>query len=230
MRTFFTASAPTYVTSSFSTVPQTGAANNLAIAVFGGQDVYTMPGSMIDSYHFTGDFTIEMSFRMDATKSQIFVGKDDKPTANPQPPFTFKGTVSDNLNVELLDGSGTHRSIASTGPITHGEWCHAAAVSSGTTLSLYLKGPGDPDYVLQGTAVTTGGLFNSTGTWTVGCGMWDAGISDFAEGQIDEVRISSTALTTGQFLNSIPEPSSVTLLLGGVVALALLRRRQKHSS
>ena len=49
--------------------------------------------------------------------------------------------------------------------------------------------------------------------------MWDGGIADWADGAIDEVRISDVALSPSQFL-WVPEPA--TLALAGIGLLALL--------
>jgi len=62
---------------------------------------------------------------------------------------------------------------------------------------------------------------NWAGTWTLGRGMWNGGHGDRVFGNIDEVRISDTALDPCQFL--IPEPATILIL--GLGGLTLLRKR-----
>ena len=53
---------------------------------------------------------------------------------------------------------------------------------------------------MESSAPTSGGLLNIDATWTIGRGMWNNGANDFVNGEIDEVRISDTALNPTQFL------------------------------
>lgn len=50
---------------------------------------------------------------------------------------------------------------------------------------------------------------------------WDAG------GFIDNVRLSDTVLTSGDLLVSVPEPSTVALVLGGLAGLFVMVRRRR---
>ncbi len=118
-----------------------------------------------------------------------------------------------------------------------GKWYSMAGVSDGTTLSLYLNDVASGlGYQLvaqtalnQGsanTALTAGagsGGDWSAGNFSVGRGMYNGGHGDRAYGFIDEVRLSDTALTPGQFLSIVPEPS--TLALVGLGAFGLLGSR-----
>lgn len=96
-----------------------------------------------------------------------------------------------------------------------GKWYYIAAVSDGSTLSLYLANVSDngPLWLLAQTDMTAGGSPNTalakgtldgsswhTGAWSVGRGLYDGNPTDRAWGFIDEVRISDTALTPDQFL------------------------------
>jgi hypothetical protein len=115
-------------------------------------------------------------------------------------------------------------------------WYSMAAVSDGSTLSLYLRDVtaqgswnliAQTDMTLSGSANTAltmgtgdGGDWNA-GDWSVGRGLWNGGHVDRAYGFIDEVRISDSALSVGEFL--VPEPMTLALLgLGGL----LLRRKR----
>jgi hypothetical protein len=85
--------------------------------------------------------------------------------------------------------------------------------SDGETMKFYVKGPDDTDFVLEGSVEVDGVLIDANDptlvpppdispVWTVGRGMWDGGIADWADAKIDEVRISDVALTPDQFLQS----------------------------
>lgn len=93
-------------------------------------------------------------------------------------------------------------------------WYNIAAVSDGTTLSLYLDNPAEgTGYQLiaqtnmtgssSNTALTAGAGSGSNwtaGNWSVGRGLYNGGHGDRAYGFIDEVRISNTALGISDFL------------------------------
>ncbi len=96
-----------------------------------------------------------------------------------------------------------------------GKWYYIAAVSDGSTLSLYLANVSNngPLWLLAQTDMTTSGSPDTalakgtqngsnwhTGAWSVGRGLYDGNHTDRAWGFIDEVRISDTALTPDQFL------------------------------
>ncbi len=114
-----------------------------------------------------------------------------------------------------------------------GQWQAAAAVCDGSTLSLYYRDielNGGWDLVAQtdltlsgspGTALTAGaggaGDWDA-GNWSVGRGLYAGGHGDRAWGFIDEVRISDSARTVGEFL-MVPEPSLFALAMLGGVAL-----------
>ena len=220
MRTWNTQTSPLYIASGTSTVLQTGLTNSLALEFNPNQDLYTHGTQPIGSADLTAAFTVEASIRLDSKKWQVFVGKDGRPTGNSQSPFWFKGRDDNgHLEVSMIDTGGTPIEIQTLNAVTNGVWYHVAAVCNGSTLSFYLKGPGDADYVLQGSKNSTGGMINSTDTWTIGRGVWQGNLSDWIDGAVDEVRISNTALAPSAFLIRsvavIPKISSVTLNTAG---------------
>lgn len=106
----------------------------------------------------------------------------------------------------MRDGAGTLISIVSDYPLEAGKWYDIAATATEWTLSLWIKGAEDTEYILQGFYPTdiVGAFYNSYDgfdrSWTIGQGMWGGNRADWFGGVIDEVRISSAALSPSQFL------------------------------
>jgi hypothetical protein len=120
---------------------------------------------------------------------------------------------NDLLQIEIIDAGGNARQVSSLAPVVPGTWYHAAAVSDGTTLKLYLDDTSDEaGYVLQGTAEVAGGLFPSDAAWSVGRGFFDGRVTDWTDGRIDEVRISSAALAPERFLFASTHGDSATVV------------------
>jgi len=217
MRTYNGQTAPEYSTDvPFATVPQSGQANTASLYFDGGTDgswldlVYTDTNAPIRSMQFTA-WTIEASFKMDALGSnQAIFAKDGNPLGG-QPPFSLMFRGGDQkFEVGMVDGSGAARYASSTGTIVAGQWYSVAATADATTLSLWLKGPGDSAYVLQETTTISGAFFNTfTGlndAWAAGRRRWNGGEVDLFKGFIDEVRVSAAALPSTKFLASSSSP------------------------
>ena len=227
----------------FTAVPQTGAANNLALdfdngtgGTEGADDLGTFGnggGKMVESYNFVNGWTMEASFKArDLDHWQVFMGKDGKRGLGAEQPFSFKlapSAESFGIRTLFLDNNDDFHFIDSA-PIAVDTWYSIAATYDNTDFKVYLKGEADADYILIGSHATSVGgdlgVLNS-GTWTVGRGMWDGNPVDFFNGQIDEVRISDTALNPSEFI-AIPEPATLGLfgLIGG--GMLWIRRRIKR--
>lgn len=203
LRAWSTGTSPTYLNDlPFHRVPLTGEANHLALNFTPNRDLYT-DSKEINGYVFT-EWTVEASFKLHATNRwQVLVGRDGNPVSGP-PPFSLK-LRADNQNLEMgvVDGRGTWRTVFSQEPLQAGLWYTVAATATSTVASLWLKGPDDEDYVLQGTAELNGAWFDTNGTrnaWTVGRGMWNGRITDWCDAVIDQVRISDVALRPEHWL------------------------------
>ncbi|MBN2474904.1 MAG: PEP-CTERM sorting domain-containing protein [Pirellulales bacterium] len=231
MWTWADTTAPTYRSDvPFATVPQTGAANDLSLQFTPNQDNYTF-AKPINTYSF-GQLTVEASVKVNSLDGyQVFVGKDGKPVASEAFPPMFVKFLDHNdlFEVMMIDASGVPRLTWSDFAPTVGEWYNLALVNDGSTMRFFIKGPGDTQYVEQGSpvAVSGGALIDSDGSWTVGRGMWDNGIADWINGSVDEVRVSDVALAPSEFLG-VPEPSTLASACLGLLlltAVAAWRRR-----
>lgn len=213
-----------------ATVPQTGAANR--VSLLAPNDLYTTAGTPINNYNFTNGFTIEAT----ASPSAIgrfggVFGKDGKPTAgSPLAPVQLKIRDNNQFQIEVVDTAGVGHQVQTTFPAVVGTFYDLAATYDGTTLSLYAKdsstsGP----YVLQGTDTAPNIAAGGTDGLTIGRGFFNGGINDTFQGNIDNVRISDTALLPTQFLGVaatvVPEPTSLGLI--GLVGAGLLGRRRR---
>ena len=211
MMTWRDYTSPTYSTDlPFATVPLTGATNTASLAfardpgnLFITDNIYTTGGVALNSQVFTA-FTIEASFNTTATNVwQVVIGKSGNPVGG-QPPFSLKIRATDNkLLAGMVDGSGVAREAVSLRSITTGSWYSAAVTASATELKLWLKAPGDANYVLEGTLPISGAFYNYAGVnapWVIGLGKWNGADADPFGGNIDEVRITPKVLAPSEFL------------------------------
>lgn len=214
MRTYNDQTAPEHFADvPFAIIPNGGQPNTASLYFDGATDgswldlVYTDTNAPIRSRQFTA-WTIEASFKMDGlpgSNSAIFA-KDGNPLGG-QPPFSLMFRASDQkFEVGMVDGTGTAHYASSLGTIVAGQWYSVAATANDTTLSLWLKGPGDSTYLLQESTAISGAFHNTfTGlndAWAAGRRRWNGGEADYFKGYLDEVRISAAALPSSQFLAS----------------------------
>jgi hypothetical protein len=188
-------------------------------------DNYT-EGKPIHTQLFTA-MTVELAFTMQSVgpgQYQAVFGKDGKPLGDgvgeddsPVPPLKvmvrgddFPNAVPNQIFVEWIDGDGTLLSdihILSSGfTAVPGEWYHVAFTLSPTNAELWIAEENGPytlvdsasgDYVDEGSGSVQ--VFEPLG-YTIGRGMFNNGVTDWADAIIDEVRVSDTVLTPDQFL------------------------------
>jgi hypothetical protein len=235
------------------TVPQTGADNNFSIRnTGGGPGMFTQAGAPIQTIS-PAAWTIEVSIKPEVGAFRTYVGRDSQGAATIDQALAalyLQKTPGERLAIKFADVSGFWHEAESAENIVQGyqhpnfdqgHWYHVAAVSDGSTLSLYLNdvdaGTGyqliaQTDMTLSGspnTALTAGmgdGGDWDAGNWSVGRGLFNGGHTDRGYGFIDEVRISDSALSPNGFL-FVPEPTSLVLWMMFGCALAPTGRRYR---
>lgn len=115
----------------------------------------------------------------------------------------YLSTRGTDLAIEFTDVQGGKHNLQVPANLKAGVWYSVAAVSDGSTLSLYLNGEvvGTLDLTSTGTDTSLGLGY---GTWSVARGMWNNGHVDRFFGMIDEVAISDTALEPSAFVIPVP--------------------------
>ena len=216
-------------------IPLTGAANTLSARNTGGGPAMWCATPAMQTMT-PAAFTIEITTKLEVGGWKTIIGRDSRGTNNAGEfqnadlaALYLQVTPGNGYAIKFCDVSGYWHDATSADGLHHGfnfntnpsgagvPWTTLAAVSDGSTLSLYmlqhgsgqgyqliaqndLTASGSPD-----TALTAGlkeGDWDNwdAGNWTVGRGLYNAVHGDRAYGLIDEVRISDTALSMEQFL------------------------------
>ncbi|BCU76091.1 LamG-like jellyroll fold domain-containing protein [Luteolibacter sp. LG18] len=217
MITYADYTAPAYSTRApAADVTNTRAMNHSSLnfaAVAGNRytsdNIYTPGTAPINTTVFTA-YTVEASFRSTVTgQAQGIIGKGGNPTGAAAPyqaPFTLKLNAANKVVAGMVDSVPSAHEVVSTRTVTAGSWYSAAVTISSTTLSLWLKAPGDTAYVLEGTATINGAAPTTAPNvaWVIGQTEYNAagnfvGFDSFT-GDLDEIRISGRVLSTSEFL------------------------------
>jgi hypothetical protein len=192
--------------------------------------------------------TIEMAFKMDTVSGyQAIFGKDGKPLGDapgepdlPIPPIkflirgdNFPDGVNNQLFVEFIDGDGATAAddhfVTTRQTVVAGKWYHVAFTLDTQTAQLWVAGETGPYQLLDS---ITGDFVGPKGNvlveealgWSAGRGMFNNGVTDWADAKIDEIRISDTVLTPNQFLFVAPEPACLALAPLAVLVARRVRR------
>jgi hypothetical protein len=232
MKTFNDTTGPIYNTNvPFNPVPQTGAANNLSGGYYRNgfiRDTYSQGstgtgpnGTTLNDHNFA-NFTIEASVKFyDLGGYETFLGRDSDATLGL---LYFQKRADNTLGFTYTDSNNVNHVIDSTVFVQSGTWYSLAAVGDGTTTSLYLLNPSDNTYSLIGSTAGTG-LVVADQNWTLGRG-WFNGPADWVDAEIDEVRISDTALPTTALLGATVIPEPATLAFAPALLLLASRKRR----
>jgi len=203
-----------------TSVANTASYNQLAV-VGTGTPSTVADNVLLDNAIEGNSFTIEAFVNLDIGGTFAFdsiIGNLGGPGG-----FVFRlladGDGDGVLNFRAVqDADGSSKTISSA-KLTEGSWQHVAVVgtdigSGNVSAQLYLN------YAPTGLAATLFGGVRGNAL------DYDIGAPNPFNGLFDELRISDTALATGEFLTAIaiPEPTSV-VLLGMGAFLVMFRRR-----
>lgn len=238
------------------TLPLNGLPNNYSVKNTGGfPALFTESATALQTWS-PAAWTVEATFKLENGGFRTIVGRDSRGAATVNGDLAamyFQAIPNNALAIKFADVSGTwHEAVSANNAFTsfnfptdpNGDlapWYSMAAVSDGSTLSLYLRNVtaasgwnliAQTDMTLSGSVNTAlspgtgdGGDWDA-GNFSVGRGLYAGGHGDRAWGYIDEVRLSDTALGINQLL-MVPEPSSAALGALGLGAAALARRRKQ---
>lgn len=254
MRTFNpTFTSGTY-SSTVSPVPlRSGLTNNFSLDFGpGGDDAGLNDDNYTDNKPINDDLfsavTFEMAFKMDAVSGwQAVFGEDGKPLGNqpgepdsPVPPIkfliradNFPDNIPNQLFVEWIDGDGDIHFLANRETVVANQWYHVAFTLNAADARLYVAKENTvykqvdaklgEDYAgASGEVIVSEPL-----GYSIGRGMFNNNVADWADAHIDEVRISDAALAPGDFLfAAVPEPTGLTLAAAAVAACGLRRFRR----
>lgn len=225
MQTFGLETAASYTTSVSPLALRSGAPNLLSLDFGPNPAQGTDDGGGLNDDNYTAGkpvqglypsaVTYELAFNMNFVGGyQALFGKDGKPLPNsPVPPLKFlvrgddfPDAVPNQLFIEWIDGNGAIHNLATRETVVAGEWNHVAFTLNATDAQLWVAGE-TGNYTLKD-SITGGNFANGLGevlvfgdtSYTIGRGVFDNNVADWADAKIDEVRISDAVLTPEQFL------------------------------
>jgi hypothetical protein len=198
-------------------IPQTGATNSFSL-LLNGRNGFGMVSDS-PSLHPANAITLEAWFRLTSNSSTalLFGRQFNAGTAN-----SYQLGLRPDLFFGLTNSSGVSQTIDTSFFPSLFQWYFVAGTWDGSTMRLFVDG------AEIGSLPFTGPIgYFRTNPVLIGADDDGAGVFGFFPGNLDEIRISDTALSPSQFLNApapapvpVPEPSSLTLL--GLAIFCLL--------
>ncbi len=216
LRPFFPVHAPAYMTDTpFDYLPGSGEVNRLAASFTPERSLFTWhrpeenDPKPIDDQPLE-EWTVEVSFLLyPSNGDQVLLSKTGNIfSLHPVWIWFRKSGESGRLEVGVVDGSGTPRTVTSQAPLEEGQWYSAVATGSATELVLWLQGPGSSGFVKEGSAALDGAFYNGAGgsgergTWRLGAASDGWETNQYFAGALDEVRVSDRVLQPEEFLAS----------------------------
>jgi hypothetical protein len=213
---------PTYrADAAANPVPQTGASNQLSLEFEGTDDNITFSSAF--EFNHPTDATLEFWLKpssSDTGEEDIFWTRTDNTDAN-RFNIALNNSTHD-FGLDYRDAAGNlHSILTSPSAIPSDTWTFIALTRSGNTYSLYEGCNATP--VVQGVDANPN-LPTNTG-WTMSGRTNPANL--LYNGRIDEVRLSSAALTPSQFLACAPPvqtpewPLPALVVVGGGLLAAI---------
>ncbi len=191
-------------------------------------------GNVLANGWTSSDFTIEMHVRIDDNNGwETLLSRQGASFGGNEGDLYFqrKGIDAGEFRFNYLPsgatGTGDRIIVDGATPLQAATWYGLAVVADSTagTVSLYLDdGTG---YALDGqvSGLTQDlGILSSTFDWAFFRDYWGGG-SDNTIGVMDNVRISDTALTTGELIPVIPEPATIGMVGLFGAGMLFIRRR-----
>lgn len=208
-----------------SVIPSTGAANTLSMSFNGTNQRIAIPDN--PALAITQSLTLEAYINpLVATNThteQVVFRGDNRGGLDP-----YKITkINGNLDFQISDANGDTSTVTAAIP-NIGQWLFVAGTLNDATgaMDLYFN---DTLVASTTTTIRPYATLDSTEDPGLGIGNTESGdYNEYFDGLIDEVRISNTALTPGEFLDDVPEPASATIVFGIVSILGLTRPNRQY--
>ena len=209
-----------------SPIPQTGANNALSLDFNGTNQRVFIPDNPL--FQLTHSLTLEASIYL---RSQpvyggplIFRG-DDRPGCDPYGLFINP----DTFGVWICNADNQPVFAESHYSLSLNTWHHFAGTLDDATgqLAFYLDGA-----LVSSTITAIRPFAQLDPNYAPGLGIGNVqsdNYNEYLNGLIDEVRISDQALTPDQFLNAVPEPSTLTLIVIAATSLIGFGWRRRTS-
>lgn len=209
------------------TTPRTGLANKLSVQNATSLPSYSAIGTGLTNWS-PSEWTLEAAIRPDSVAGyQTIIGRDSYGANDGNPAAAslyFSIRPGGVLAIAFTDAAGNVWNLESAAnAIVAGQWQSIAATSNGVTLRLYRRNitTGAAAYSLLGNLDISGssnpelslgagdGADWDRGVITVARGLFNGVHTDRFLGYLDDVRLSSAALTPDQFLY-VPQPAMPT--------------------
>ena len=168
------------------------------------QDGYVLEGAL---HNWTPTaWTIETTVYLeDLAGWNTLVGRDGSTISDPAADFYFQNDGEDDtFRINYLSAGGTRWILDGTYDVQPSTWYALAAMSDGSTLSMWLDDGGGYQQIgsldISAQSVADNALADSALNWTFGRGWYNGNFVDHISGYQDNIRFSEGALSAGQLI------------------------------